>query len=68
MSNTPIVLGGLYRVKRNDSRNVKAGDLCILAIDDGTTAPRFHNPNWEYSRKWLSIEKVEFLGVIKNDI
>ena len=64
MSNVPIVVGGIYRVKYDNMRNVKAGDLCVLMVDDESMTPRFHNPNWTSSTKWLRVEGVEFIGVL----
>lgn len=62
---TFIVLHGVYRVVLpRTERNIKEGDICILVRDDGSPIPMFYNPNWDRNgHSWMSIERVEFLGV-----
>lgn len=61
---TPIIVGGVYRVVRERGSGVEIGDICVLVEDDNTSTPLLYSGKWSRSH-WVSIDKLEFLGVIE---
>lgn len=68
MSNTQMVIGGIYRVSRETrwgGLGVRYDQFCILVADTGERELLFYHPSWfGDGTVWLKSSDVEFLGVM----